>query len=175
MQLAKPFFSWGFTICIHILTHQMRPLKVWGVCHGSFLLKLLYCIPSAHDSTEIAGAQKRFLNWMLEENTDRSKRINVGLHVLAQRGKCYWFQVKLRSGSLIQIIQPVLPWMGCMGLWCGNSEGDCHRFQPRGQWDVTFVGQGISVWPASDSVRPGTIVCVCVFWPAFQKSRSHLF
>lgn len=36
---------------------------------------------------EIAGAQKKFLNWMLEENTDRSKRINVCLHVLAHKGE----------------------------------------------------------------------------------------
>ena len=35
----------------------------------------------------VAGAQEKFLNWMLVENTGRSKRINVGLHVLAQKGE----------------------------------------------------------------------------------------
>ena len=28
-QLAKPFLSWGFTICVHILIHEKRSLKVW--------------------------------------------------------------------------------------------------------------------------------------------------
>lgn len=53
----------------------------------SFLFKLLYCITSTQDNTETAGGSKTFLNWMLVENTDRTKKINVGLQLLAQNGE----------------------------------------------------------------------------------------
>lgn len=125
---------------------------------------------------EIAGAQKKFLNWMLEENTDRSKRINVCLHVLAHKGEMLLIPSQTKQWILkSRIIQPVLPWTGCTGLWCRNSEGDWHRFQPReGQWDVISVGQGISVWPASDSV-PTTHHCLCLcFLTSLSKEAEVL-
>ena len=61
--------------------------------------------------------------------------------------------------------------MGCMGLWYRISEGDCHRSLPQGQWDVTFVRQGVSVQPASDCPTMYHCLCLCFFDQPFKRAE----